>query len=81
MSLIFLNLSAVKGKDRKRYSKVKGSAHVVKGFNSETLLFTKKKLPKTTAPHLSQLSLCLRGRGITACLQAQEYTLHFVAKL
>lgn len=81
MSLIFLNLSAMKGKERKKYSKVRGSAHVLKGYNSETLLFTKKKLLKTTAPHLSQLSPCLRGRGITAYLQAQEYTLHFVAKL
>lgn len=71
----------MKGKDRKKYSKVRGLAHVVKGYNSETPLFTKQKLPKTAAPNLSWLSPCLRGRGITASFQAQEYTLQFVAKL
>lgn len=68
----------MKGKDRKKYSKVRGSAYVVKGYNSETPLFTKKKLPKTTAPNLSQLSPCLRGRGVTV---SKHRNIHFVGKL
>lgn len=70
----------MKRKDRKKYSKVRGSARVMKGYNSETLLFTKKKLPKTTAARLSAQSVPQRQR-ISVCLQAQEHALHLVAKL